>query len=344
MSDEAPAVGSAAGSASEGTPAVGGEGTASAGSGAAPGSGVDAGGSEGAPAVAAVSAPAEYLFRGRKFRDQKHAEEVFGSEVDRVRGVQRQNAELQRSLEARDAELASLRALVSRQSAAGQVQGATQGPKDGQRSLADRLNADGTLDLISEMASNPELGMKHAIYALAQALEGEIRTGFDGFKSDVLEPMFVRQAQERGVARGIAATRDLYPEYPWLDEQNDQSDAAIDARDEVFRILSESFSPEQVAKDTGRCLRMAIREYIDANGTPVTGQPPGTSGSTSVRAAQAAEAAQAASAAVPLDGTGVPRPRQSGTESPQDRMRRENRLIDERALKTPTGRRLWAAS
>src|SRR3990172_11640472 len=89
--------------------AAGGE--ASIGSGNAPGVGGDVAAAQGAADTTPAQSAAEYLFLNRKFRDQRHAEEILGSEVSKTRGLQKQNADLLKQIQQREAELGALRGL-----------------------------------------------------------------------------------------------------------------------------------------------------------------------------------------------------------------------------------------
>ncbi len=107
-------------------------------------------------------------------------------------------------------------------------------------------------------------------------------------------------------------------------------------KQQILSILQE-IPADYLRANPERALRMAVLEYRERNGTPIFAQQPGTSGSPSVRAAMAAEAA--APGLNPLDGSGTPRPRQGGPETPADRIRRENREATV-TLTSETGRRL----
>lgn len=151
----------------------------------------------------------------------------------------------------------------------------------------------------------------------------------------------VRSQQERAIAKTFGVVKNLTKDYPELDDDN-QSDEAIQAQTEILRIIESTFPPEVLAQNPERVLRMAVEEYRRSYGTPVFAQPPGTSGSPSVRAAAAAEAA--GNVAVPIEGSGVPRQRSNGQpETAADRWKRENREINERVAKTPSGRPLGFA-
>src|SRR3990172_481866 len=89
-----PAVGAAESSSPATTPGTS-EQTASAVPGNAPGVGGDAGTVVDAAGTTPAVAPSEYQILNRKFRDQKHAEEVLGGELGRTRTLQRDNASMQ---------------------------------------------------------------------------------------------------------------------------------------------------------------------------------------------------------------------------------------------------------
>jgi hypothetical protein len=339
----APVGDTSAATAPEGTTAaVGSESQASAAVGNAPDGGVDAGAGSVAQGTdpSAQQAAAEYLFGGRKFRDQKHAEDYFRSQAGRTPELQRQMAAFQAEKAQMQAEIEALRASVVGRQGQGQVQAspqAVQGASGQPKSFADELAQGGDLKFMRELAENPEYGLEGALYVLAQKMDERVGSRVDQLKSETIDPYVHRNEQAQVVARTFGAAKNLAQNgFPELDDSN-QSPEAAEAQQEILERLKE-MSPEFVRKNPERALRQAVLDYRYEHGTPVFATPPGTSGSPSVRAAAALEASQRASAAIPMDGQGVPRPRPAGTvETPEDRIRRENREVTGE-LKTPSGR------
>lgn len=337
-----PSTGPAAVAPGSGDAVSGGE--ASALTGSAPGGGVDAVVAEGTPAAAAVASAAKFRILNREFNDQRHAEEILGSEIGKVRGLQRQNAELMKAKEQYEAELGALRELVQR-SRQGQGQGGAEVERTvGPGSFAKELAENGELDVIAKIFADPEMGPAHAMYRMAELLDERNSRQVEQVREELrgeLSQREVRSQQERAIAKAISVTRSLARDYPELDESN-QSDEAIQAQQGILQILqSLPQGAEWLASDPEEALRYAAERYRRSYGTPVFAQPPGTSGSPSVRAAAAAEQVAAGQAATPLDGSGVPRQRASGQpESPIERIRRENREVNKKVATTPSGRPL----
>ncbi len=335
---------SAAPSAPAPSPAAGNaDGQASVGSGNAPGVGGDAeAGGQTAQATPPAVPASKYRFLDREWNDQAHAEGAIKSQIGRVSSVQHENAELKRQATALQAELEALRgALVSRQ-IPGAGQGAPQGrqaPDAAPQSLADTLAKDGTLEFVSKIAQDPELGMGHAMYAMAQAIE-KAMTERDQRIEERFATSDQRQQTERFVAQGFSAAKRLAAEgFPELDDNN-KNPEAVEAQQYILEFLRD-IPPDRFAENPGKYLRMAALDYRYSHGTPVFAQAPGSSGSPSSLLAQAAEAATPA--ATPMTGTGVPRPG-NGAESPMDRLRRENREANAKVVRTPAGRPLFEAS
>jgi hypothetical protein len=212
--------------------------------------------------------------------------------------------------------------------------------------FAKGLAESGELDVINQIANDPNMGIGHAMFRMAELFEKRLQEQTEGVREEVLgqfEQTQVRSQQERAVVHAIGQAKALAADYPELDENN-HSDEAVTAQQGILEILKAlPQGAEWLASDPGEALRYAAERYRRMNGTPIFAQPPGTSGSPSARAAQAAEAAAGASAAVPLDGTGVPRQRPNGQpETMADRIRRENRELSKMA-KTPSGRPLGFA-
>lgn len=317
----------------------------SAPAGSAPGGGVDAGTAGEATGTPAAQSAAQFAFLKRKFNDQKHAEEVLGSEIGMTRGLQRQNAELTKRLSTMEAELNALRPLVvERQTPRGQGQGVREGASapGASQSFAKELAESGELELIAKIAADPEMGMGHAMYRMAELLDQRNSKQLEQLRGEVtgtLEEREARQKQQVAVARGLTAAKSLVTDYPELDNDN-QSDEAIEAQQAILDIITNlPQGPQWLATDPTECLRYAAERYRRTHGTPIFAQPPGTSGSPSVRAAQAAEAAGAVAATI--EGSGVPRQRPNGQpETPAERIKRENREISGRTATTPKGRPL----
>lgn len=319
--------------------------TASADSGNAPGSGVDVG-KEGAPTDPTLAAPpSAFEILNKRFRDRKHAEEVLGAELGKQRSVQRENSRLQNQLQSMRSEMDGLRALLQGRQGEGQEQGTPGGPKApaGPTSFARELAENGELNVIAKIFADPEMGPAHAMYRMAELLDERQSKSLEAVRGELssqFEQQQVRSQQERAVAKTFGVVKNLAQTYPELDESN-QSEEAEAAQREILQIITDTFPPETLAANPERVLRMAVEEYRRQNGTPVFAHAPGTSGSPSVRAAQAAELSAAGTLATPLDGTGVPRQRPAGTsESPIERMRRENREFNKKIATTPSGRPL----
>lgn len=312
----------------------------------APGGGVDVVAGAGAPAEAAAVAAAKFRFLNRDFSDPKHAETVLGSEITRARKTQSELAQAQKQLEAVNSELAALRAMVAKGSVQGPGQGVSSEGQEAQpqsRSFARELADGGELDVIAKIFADPEMGPAHAMYRMAELLDERNSKSIEQVREEIhseLRQQQTRAEQERAVAKTFGVVRNLAKDYPEIADDNESEEAAA-AQEEILKIITDTFSPEQLAQNPERVLRMAVEEYRRTYGTPVFAQAPGTSGSPSMKAAQAAEQAAQGQAAVPLDGTGVPRQRPNGQpETPLDRIRRENREFNKRIATTPSGRPL----
>jgi hypothetical protein len=261
-----------------------------------------------------------------------------------TRGLQRQNAELAKTVQALESAL-SMRDAGVQDGVRGQGQAVFGAQPTGEpKSFAKELVDGGDLDVIAQMFADPNMGPAHAMYYMAELLDKRQSKSLDQMRNDVqsqFEQATVRTQQERAVAKAIGATRELMTDYPELDPDNN-SDEAAEAQQEILRIIQElPQGVEWLAGDPAEALRYAAERYRRSYGTPMFATPPGTSGSPSVRAAAAAEAQARASASAPLDGSGVPRQRPTGQpESPMERLRRENREVSTRVAKTPSGRPL----
>jgi len=306
-----------AGTGSTGVDGGGREG-ASAGIGNAPGSGADAGlgpeGGEGAAAdavaaPAATPAPDGYVFAGRKFRDQKHAEDYIKAQLGILPGTQRKLAALERMVDERSAELESLR----RSGAA--PRGVVQGD-DGQRgepgaqvaSWGKALKDSGDLELISEIAETKGFGA--AAFALATVIgertEASIQQQIEQRVEQRLNQGDKRREFDQNMGKVQAAIRHLGPIYPELDESNDTPEAG-DARLGIIEIWK-SYPPEFSLGNPLRALKLAVQEYREEHGTPVFAVPPGSSGSPSARVAAAAERGSAGDAVLDTGVRARPRP------------------------------------
>jgi len=320
-------------------------GQASAAAGNAPGGGGDAGSAgEATGATSAAVSAAQFAFLKRNFRDQKHAEEVLGSEVGMTRGLQRQNAELERKFAAAEAELNALRGIVAERQpqARGQEARGGQEAPGGPSSFPQSLIDSGELNFIAKMFTNPDIGPAGAVFRMAELFEKHNEDRISKLEERFSGEITSRdqQAQQHAaLARTMTASQSLVAEYPELDANN-QSEEAEKAQQAILEIIKNlPGGPQWLAKDPKKCFKWAVGEYRETYGTPIFAQPPGTSGSPSSRAAAAAEAASTTAAA--LDGSGVPRQRTNGQpEGAVERMKRENREIKSRMATTPSGRPL----
>jgi hypothetical protein len=315
---------------------------ASTGSGNAPGVGGDVE-QGGVPNDALGATAAEFQILNRKFKDQREAERVLGAEIGQKRNVQKENAQLKSQLQKFEAELTGLRSLLQNQQGGAQGQGVPGKLETPQgKSFARELAENGELEVIAKIFADPEMGPAHAMYRMAELLDERQNKSLEQVREEMssqFQQQQIRSHQERAIAKTFGVVRNLAQSFPELDESN-ESDEAAEAQQEIFNILKDSFTPEQIATNPERCIRMAVVEYRNAYGTPVFAQPPGTSGSPSVRAAQASEMQAATTASTPLEGSGVPRQRGNGPESPVERIKRENREFNKKIATTPSGRPL----
>lgn len=314
-SGSAPEAASAAGSTSE---------SVSAGDGNAPVAGVDAGAEGGGDAQAPQLTAAQFQFLNRQFRDQKHAETALNSELQMVKGLQRQNAELTKAKAQYEARVAALEQMVAGRPAQIPGQGVPQGPQGpgGPRSGLEAMLSPERFHFYQKLSEDPEIGLAGAMFAQQQDLVKAVKEEMETLKSEAIQPIVQRNEQAQAIAKVFGAAKQLAASgYPELDNDN-RSPEAEEAQQQILSILQE-IPADYLRANPERALRMAVLEYRERNGTPIFAQQPGTSGSPSVRAAMAAEAA--APGLNPLDGSGTPRPRQGGPETPADRIRRENR-------------------
>jgi hypothetical protein len=338
--DTAPAAEPTPDATGPGSDAPAGGDAASAGSGDAPGAGGDAqvdapaGTPEGQATPAQVSAA--YKILNREFRDQKHAEEVLGAEVGRARG-------LQKSLNERDAEIKALRELLARptQVGPGQVQGSPDGkPQSDPKSFADELANSGELELLAKIAQDPEMGIGHAMYAMAQAFDKRLDDRLDQFRSDAIDPVGRRVEGSEQLARAFSAVESLTKDFPELLDYGENAPPEVqDAQARILDTLSK-VPPEWLANNPKDAIWFAVKRNREQYGTPVIANQPGTSGSPSAMVAAAAEKASAASASIPLDGPGVPpQGERTGPETLTERWRREASHLPKEAT-SPSGRKL----
>lgn len=327
-------VGDSAATSAPGTAAAGDVGQSGAGDfGNAPE--VDSGATAGegtAPDLAAGATPAEFLFGGRKYRDQAHAENAISAMIGRQPHIQRENAAMQRRLAEMEAELQALHAL-------GLSPGATQGGREEQKAaeaLHEKLAKSGDLDFIAQLAENPEIGIKGALYELQRLNDERAAAREQAFLENHIQPMLMQREVETAMTGVSRTLRELSQEYPELDPSN-ESEEAQQAQAVILPMIERLFKPEALAEMPDAVLGAAVMMYREAFGAPSFAQPPGSSGAPSAFAAGAAEVA--AGGTLPMEGNGVPRPG-NGTNSPEDRIRRENRAINSRVARTPSGRPL----
>ncbi len=341
-----------------------GDGVASVGVGNAPGTDGDAlAAGEGAEGVAAAApatpaAVAKFLFNNREFRDQAHAENVYGTLDTEKRGLQRQNAERGTRVTSLEAELAALRGMIPQNKGNGKGPGeATDGAP---QSLAEKLAKSGDLTYYAGLAVNKDgqitqEGLAKAMFALTEDLDKNsaesLKTAVEKIQGEG-SAREQRQASETSIARAFTAVGNLIEEFPELDENTTNPDALL-AQDAVLERLRNT--PQVPAGPNGQlepmgfvwlsqkpqeALRWAITEHRREFGIPVVAKTPGSSESTSAKAAAAAEKQAANAAAAPLDGSGVPRQgRSPADQSMENRWRRES-AASRKAAKTPSGRSL----
>ena len=353
MEDAVAPAGDSAPEGSEAPPVAGGD-AASAVPGNAPGDSGDVpAAGEAAGEIPSVPTPAEFVFNNRKFRDQKHAEEVYGTLDTDKRGLQRQNAERGQRVTQLEAEIAALRGMVPQQKGGGQEQA----PKEA-GSFAERLAKNGDLDFYASRAINAQgqitkEGLMETLFAFAQDVDkhqsdslqkamDDVRTGSTNIQTQL--------EQERTLARAYTAANALKSEFPELDDSN-RADGIGDVHAEIFGLLKSgppvmlengNVVPQMLAwlaSEPRQALRWAVEEYRRQHGTPVFAQSPGTSESPSAKAAAAAEKAAAGTVSTPPDGDGVPRQGSDKASTLEQRWRRESAQLPKEA-KTPSGRSL----
>jgi hypothetical protein len=282
----------------------------------------------------------EFLFAGRKWRDQKHAEEYFRSQAGRTPDLQRKHAEMERSLQEREQTIQALQRALATGQIPQQGQGAANGPAApaGEHSFAEELVKSGDLQFITGLLQDPNQGVEKFTVALADRMDRAFNERLQRMEAEKIQP-FIRQAQfekEMGSTMGIA--RQLGQQFPELDNAN-QSPEAVEHQQAFIETLKQ-LPPEFVRANPEVAFQMVAAYTRHQYGTPVFAQPPGTSGSPSARAALASEEMLAQAISTPAVGTGTPRPRPAGApESPEDRIRRENAAVQGN-FRSPSGRDL----
>lgn len=300
-----------------------------AGTGNAPGTG-QAGGAElaqGQPSP--TQAAAEFLFGGRKYRDQKHAEDSVRALFGKVPSVQRENAHLQAQLSEMQEEMSALRAMARAQGGQGKPD---KGSPAEQKAFADELVESGELEFITQLAE--EKGIGHAVYALAQVQEKKLQAAIQQLREEAIQPIVFQNEVQNTMTRVMGTARELAQYFPELDDNN-SSPEAQQAQSEILEIIGR-YPPEFLKENPEMVIAGATLLWREANGIPTFGKEPGSSGSPSAFAAQAAEAAQGS---MPLDGPGVPHPG-NGRENPQDRIRKANKAA-QAMVKSEGGRNLF---
>jgi hypothetical protein len=253
--------------------------------------------------------------------------------------LQRQNADITKQLQQREAEIATLRSLAQQ----GPVQGAAQGQKSsGPPSFADELANSGELELFAKIAQDPEMGMGHAMYAMAQAFDKRLTSAMEQVQSETIQPLIRRQDGAEKMARVFSTVKEMSSDFPELVDYGENTPEDIAEAQQTILGMLEQLPPEWLANKPKDALWYAVTKYREMHGTPQFAQPPGTSESPSALVAAAAEKAAKASSATPLDGSGVPRQGSKGPETPADKWRRESSQLRKEAT-TPSGRKLGFA-
>ncbi|HUW58419.1 MAG TPA: hypothetical protein VMZ92_17410 [Planctomycetota bacterium] len=278
----------------------------------------------------------EYLFGGRKFRDQGHAEQFFRTQLGKVPGIEKRLAGLDQ-LEQENAELHRRLNLRNAEGGQGRPREATPAkPKGG---WGQELIESGDLALINELAE--QKGVGHALYAMAELMGERTQTLLDQTVEQRVGERIgaIEKRQEFGEHMGnvMTAVRKLAPEYPELDEKND-SPEAVEAREAILAIWR-SLSPAEALGDPETSLDYAVHKYRRLNGTPAFAVPPGSNASTSARVALAAERA-AGSQAVLDEGT-PSKPRPSGVpRTAQEELADELGEVDRNVARGSSGMNL----
>lgn len=308
-----------AGSGSTGAVGVG-EVGASAGAGNAPGVGADAGlGSEGGEGVAAPAAapapppkPEGYVFAGRRFNDQKHAEDYVKAQLGILPGTQRKLAALERMLDERGAELESLRRSGGAPRVGGQGDDRSPGVPGEPQGWGKALKDSGDLELIADIAQQEGGFGPKALYALATVLGEHSEAEINKLVEERVEGRVSRVEKAREFEQHMnkvrAAIRHLGPIYQEFDESN-TSPEAHEARAHIIETWK-SYPPEFSLGNPLRALKLAVQEYREEHGTPIFAKTPGSSDSPSAIVAAAAERGAVADSV--LDTGARARPRAVG--------------------------------
>lgn len=286
-----------------------------------------------------------FVFGGRQFRDQRHAEEYFKSQVGRIPETQRKIALQEKHLAEMQARMEALQnALVAYQPAGGSGQGGPgpQAQPAAPQGFADELVKSGDLQFISELAE--EKGLAHAIYALADKFDQRIQTTLsdrtERMIQERLSPIERRAEFTDRMNQNLSSIRQLAQTFPELDESN-KSPEAQEAQQEILEIWK-TYPPDLQFGNPQRAWRLAVMEYRDTHGIPSFATHPGTSGSPSARAALAAEASLGAP--TPLDGSqGARQKPATGPNplSPEEAFEQEIMGADSRYAKSQDGHVLW---
>ncbi len=300
--------------------------------GVAPGAAVDA-----ALAAEQQTAPSEFVFSGRRFASQKHAEDFFRSQTGRVPDMQRKAAEQDRQI----AELSSTVQALQRVLSAGPAAGPDQGqPQRGQapagaKSFADRLVESGDLQFITSLAE--EKGLGHAIYALADIMGNELKTTTERLVEEHVQPIIQRGQKERIMGHAMGAFSSIGGEFPEFSREN-QSPEAVEAQ-QAYVSLLKRVPPEEIARDPEFYALAAALMTRHQYGVPIGSTSPGTSGSPSALAAAAAEAQFQQGG--PIDGSSArPRPAAAQPRTAEEQFEADIMGADDRLARDKTGKPL----
>src|SRR3989304_3268796 len=214
--------------------------TASADTGNALGVGDDAAAGHGEAQQGSAPQSGGFLFNGRLYRDQAHAEQAYKAQVGRVPEVQRQNAEYQRQVAQYEAELQALRQAVASQGYQGQGQGRQYGGQEAQ-SFAKELADSGELEFIANLADTHTVG--HAMYAMAEAMEKRMESQFQQFEAEKVIPFQMQQEIQQGTQRLLNNVKPMLSEFPELEADADLVPEAAEAQDFVLNAVR-GFPPE----------------------------------------------------------------------------------------------------
>jgi hypothetical protein len=196
-------------------------------------------------------------------------------------------------------------------------------------------------EFYNKIARDPEMGVGHALYALAQKFDERLGAFSDQLLGETIQPWMNQQQGEATLARALSAAKDLSDTFPEIAEYGDNPPPEIEAAQQEILGMLARLPREWLASQPKEAIWYAVQRYRDQHGTPVLAQAPGTSGSPSSIVAQAAEAAGAAASSTPLDGSGVPpqQPQKRGPENLLDRWKKDASHLPKEAT-TPSGRKL----